>query len=190
MLRSSSTWPTVITIGSSAAVIMSPVAQAAISASATSRSVTPSRLGWRRLSHAAAKTGAATSAAAAPATRSDRPRSPGSRNLSPTATISRHPDASERLSRSASSRRSVFSSSDAFPDGGRRGPRPTSERARWARDGRAAMAPARWGEGTKVLIECPHEDWDWRRQPRISEFSGPSTARLSAYVGRSGGPRR
>ncbi len=113
MLRSSSTWPTVITIGSSAAVIMSPVAQAAIRASATRRSVIPSRLGWRRLSQAAARTGTATSRAAAPATRSDRPRWAGNRNRMPTATTSRHAEARDRVSRIANSSRSAFSSRDS-----------------------------------------------------------------------------
>ncbi len=45
MLRSSSTCPIVMMIGKNAAVIRSPVAQAAMSAKATSRSVMPCRLG-------------------------------------------------------------------------------------------------------------------------------------------------
>ena len=48
MLRSSSTWPIVMMIGRNAAVMRSPVAQAATSASATSRSVMPCRLGCRQ----------------------------------------------------------------------------------------------------------------------------------------------
>ena len=94
MLRSSSTWPTVMTIGSNAAVMRSPVAQAATRASAMRRSVMPCRLGWRRLSQAAVSTGTATSAAAAPAIRSATPRSEGSRKYIPLATISRQSAAS------------------------------------------------------------------------------------------------
>ena len=45
--RSSRIWPIVMTSGSSAAVIRSPVAQAAIKASAISWSVMPCRSGWR-----------------------------------------------------------------------------------------------------------------------------------------------
>ncbi len=96
-------------IGSNAAVSRSPLAQAATSASATSRSVMPCRLGRRRLCQAAANTGAATSAAAAPATRSDRVRSSFRRNA--IATSSRQPAAKARLSRRPSVSRSLHTSS-------------------------------------------------------------------------------
>ncbi len=66
MLRSSSMWPSVMMIGRRAAVMRSPVAHAAMSASATSRSVMPCRLGCRRLCQASTNTGTATSAAADP----------------------------------------------------------------------------------------------------------------------------
>jgi len=94
-LRSSSTWPTIMTIGSTAAVIRSPVAQAATSARAISRSVMPCRLGRRRLSQAAARTGTATNAAATPATKSGTADSSASARQasdiasSPAATIAR-----------------------------------------------------------------------------------------------------
>ncbi len=94
MLRSSSTWPIVMMIGRNAAVIRSPVAHAAINASATRRSVMPCRLGCRRLAQASTNTGTATRAAASPATSSAIPRCAGIRKRIPAATMSRHRAAS------------------------------------------------------------------------------------------------
>ncbi|WBJ59072.1 hypothetical protein PALA45_02914 [Pseudomonas aeruginosa] len=65
-LRSSSTWPKIMMIGSSAAVSRSPLAQAPSMASAINWSVTPCRLGCRRLSQAERATGSATSSDATP----------------------------------------------------------------------------------------------------------------------------
>ena len=113
MLRSSSTCPMVMMIGSKAAVIRSPVAHAAINASATSRSVMPCKLGWRRLAQASENTGIATSAAATPATSSEIPRCAGRRNRMPAATTSRHKAASASVRRRASNARSERSRSGA-----------------------------------------------------------------------------
>ena len=112
-LRSSSTWPMIMTIGSSAAVIRSPLAQAAISASAISRSAMPCRLGARRLCQAAISTGTATSDAAAPATRVASAIPSGTASSQPTATSSSPAASMARVSRAPSSSRSARASTGA-----------------------------------------------------------------------------
>ena len=111
-LRSSSTWPMIMMIGSTAAVIRSPLAQAAISATQISRSVTPCRLGWRRLPQAEAITGTATSSAAPPATRSDRVRCSGNATCHATASSSSPAATIASVIRTASKPRSATASSD------------------------------------------------------------------------------
>ncbi len=113
MLRSSRTCPIVMMMGRKAAVIRSPVAHAAIRASATNRSVMPCRLGCRRLCQASTKTGTATSAAATPATSSAIARSSGIRKRIPPATMSRQSAASARDKRNPSRMRSARLSSCA-----------------------------------------------------------------------------
>src|ERR1700722_18160932 len=92
----------IITIGRIAAVIRSPVAQAATSAIATSRSVMPCRLGRTTLIHPADSTGIATSTAAPPATRLDRYCASGNATHQSTATHSSPPAITASTIRSAS----------------------------------------------------------------------------------------
>ena len=106
-LRSSSTWPMVITIGSTAAVIRSPAAQAANNASATSRSAMPCSPGWRRLCQALISTGTATRAAARDATRLARRAPSGAKNSQAIATTSNPADSIASVNCAPSSRRSV-----------------------------------------------------------------------------------
>ncbi len=106
-LRSSSTCAAVITIGRIAAVARSPLAQAPTSASATSRSVTPCRLGWRRLCQAATSTGTLTISAAIPDAMSATAAPPGTSQRQSRAIPSRPVASIDTPSRAASTSRSA-----------------------------------------------------------------------------------